>query len=51
MMVLNPGRLIDARFRAYRAFYRDIQVGMTRDQVPATRAHRYPTNAPRKPLD
>jgi len=29
---LNPW-LVDARFRAYRSFYRDIETGMTRQQV------------------
>ncbi len=44
---LNPW-LVDSRFRTYRAFYRDIEVGMTREQVLAALEHRYPTNGPRK---
>ena len=40
--------LVDGRFRTYKRFYRDIQVGMTREQVLATMEQRYPTNGPRK---
>jgi Zn-dependent protease with chaperone function len=41
--------LVDSRFRTYRAFYQDIKVGMTREQVLATLENRYPANGPRKP--
>ncbi|HOX55354.1 MAG TPA: hypothetical protein P5205_01565 [Candidatus Paceibacterota bacterium] len=40
--------LVDGRFRTYKRFYRDIQVGMTREQVLAAMEQRYPTNGPRK---
>jgi hypothetical protein len=40
--------LIDGRFRTYKRFYGDIQVGMTREQVLAAMEVRYPTNGPRK---
>ena len=38
----------DRRFRTYKRFYRDIQVGMTREEVLAAMEQRYPTNGPRK---
>ncbi len=34
--------LVDGRFRTYKAFYRDIHVGMTKDQVFAALDRRYP---------
>jgi hypothetical protein len=40
--------LVDGRFRTYKRFYRDIQVGMTREQVLAAMEQRYPTNRLRK---
>lgn len=40
--------LVDGRFRTYKRFYSDIQVGMTREQVLAAMEQRYPTNGPRK---
>ena len=40
--------LVDARFRTYKAFYHDIQVGMTREQVLAAMVQRYPADGPRK---
>ena len=40
--------LFDARFRTHKAFYRDIQVGMTRDQVLAAMETRYPQNGKRQ---
>jgi hypothetical protein len=40
--------LVDGRFRAYKRFYSDIQVGMTREQVLATMELFYPTDGPRK---
>jgi hypothetical protein len=44
---LNPW-LVDARFRTYRAFYHDIQIGMTRAEVMAVMDRHYPTNGPRQ---
>lgn len=38
----------DARFRVYRGFYDDIQVGMTRQQVQERLARRYPPEGPRR---
>lgn len=43
---LNPW-LVDARFRTYRAFYRDIEVGMSRADVQKLLAEHYPTNGVR----
>jgi hypothetical protein len=43
---LNPW-LVDARFRAYRSFYRDIETGMTRQQVMELVHRHYPTGGPR----
>jgi hypothetical protein len=40
--------LFDSRYRTYKAFYGDIQVGMTRDQVFATIEARYPQNGKRQ---
>jgi hypothetical protein len=40
--------LVDGRFRTYKRFYRDIQVGMTREQVLAAMERRYPSDGPRK---
>jgi hypothetical protein len=34
--------LVDGRFRTYKAFYSDIQIGMTRDEVFAVLDRRYP---------
>lgn len=39
---------VDRRFRAYKAFYQEIQVGMTREQVLAAMERRYPKDGPRK---
>ena len=47
-LAFNPW-LADARFRTYRAFYRDIEIGMTRQQVLTVMEQRYPTNGSRKP--
>jgi hypothetical protein len=46
-VALNPG-LVDARFRTYQAFYRDIETGMTRAEVLAAMERHYPTNGPRQ---
>lgn len=40
--------VFDARFRAYRAFYCDIEAGMTRADVFATLDRRYPRSGPRQ---
>jgi hypothetical protein len=40
--------LIDGRFRAYKHLYREIQVGMTRDQVMAILDQVYPADGARK---
>jgi hypothetical protein len=40
--------LVDGRFRTYKAFYRDIDVGMTREQVFSAMERRYPKDGPRK---
>jgi len=40
--------LVDGRFRTYKRFYGDIQVGMTREQVLTAMEQRYPTNGPRE---
>jgi hypothetical protein len=34
--------LVDGRYRTYKGFYRDIQIGMTRDEVFAVLDRRYP---------
>lgn len=41
--------LVDGRFRTYKAFYREIQVGMTREQVYSALERRYPRDGPRQP--
>lgn len=46
MVALNPG-LTDSRFRTYQAFYRDIEVGMARQQVMALARHHYPVGGAR----
>ena len=46
-LAIHP-ELVDGRFRTYKAFYSDIRVGMTREQVLAAMEQRYPTNSPRK---
>jgi hypothetical protein len=40
-VVFHP-ELVDGRFRTYKAFYSDIQIGMTRDEVLAVLDRRYP---------
>jgi hypothetical protein len=40
--------LVDGRFRTYKAFYRDIQIGMTRDDVIAALNRHYPKSGPRQ---
>ena len=45
--ILHP-ELFDARFRAYKGFYRDIRVGMTRDDVLAALERRYPPGGQRQ---
>ncbi len=45
---LKP-ELIDGRLRTYKRFYRDIQVGMPRDQVLELIDQHYPFDSPRYP--
>ena len=40
--------LWDARYRAYKAFYRDIELGMSREQVLALMEQHYPATGPRR---
>ncbi len=47
VLALHP-ELIDGRFRTYKAFYRDIQIGMTRAEVLAAMDRRYPKSGPRQ---
>jgi len=46
-VALNP-ELVDGRFRTYKAFYADIQIGMSREQVLAAMERRYPKGGPRQ---
>ncbi len=39
---------VDARFRSYKAFYAEIQPGMTRDEVMALQTRVYPEGGPRQ---
>ncbi len=39
---------VDDRFRTYKAFYRDVQIGMTRAQVFSALERRYPAGGPRQ---
>ena len=45
--VFHP-ELVDGRFRTYKAFYGDIQIGMTRDEVFAALDRRYPKSGARQ---
>lgn len=38
---------LDARFRSYKMFYTDIQLGMTKDEVMTVQAKHYPEGGPR----
>lgn len=40
--------LVDGRFHTYKAFYSDIQIGMTRDEVFAVIDRRYPKTGARQ---
>ena len=40
--------LVDGRFRTYKAFYSDIRIGMTRDEVFAALDRRYPKSGSRQ---
>lgn len=46
-LVFHP-ELIDGRFRTYKAFYRDIQIGMTHDDVFVALEKRYPKSGTRQ---
>jgi hypothetical protein len=41
-------QFVDGRFRTYKAFYRDIQIGMTREQVFTILDRHYPKSGPRQ---
>ena len=43
----DPG-LVDGRYRTYKAFYRDIRIGMTRDEVFAVLDSDYPAGGARQ---
>jgi len=47
VLAMNPW-LVDSRYRTYRAFYRDIQLGMTRDEVIALIDRHYPLTGARQ---
>jgi hypothetical protein len=47
LVALHP-ELVDGRFRTYKAFYRDIQIGMTRDEVLAVLDQHYPASGARQ---
>lgn len=47
LLMLKP-ELIDARFRTYKAFYRDIEIGMKREDVDALLERRYPAGGERQ---
>lgn len=47
LMAMHP-EWMDGRYRSYKAFYAEIQLGMTRDEVMAVQAKLYPENGPRK---
>lgn len=40
--------LVDGRFRTYKDFYSDIQIGMTKEEVLGLRDRRYPEGGTRK---
>ena len=40
--------LVDARVRAYKAFYSDVRVGMTRDELSTLLQRDYPEGGPRQ---
>jgi len=40
--------LVDARKRAYKSFYREIHVGMTREDVSSLLQRAYPSSGPRQ---
>ncbi len=46
MRAMHP-EWVDARFRSYKTFYDDIQLGMTREEVLAVQATHYPEGGPR----
>ncbi len=46
IVALNPW-MADARFRTYRAFYQDVEVGMSKADVQKLLAEYYPTNGAR----
>lgn len=48
VFVASHPELIDGRFRTYKAFYRDIQIGMTRDEVLSVLDRHYPASGIRQ---
>jgi hypothetical protein len=46
-LMFHP-ELVDGRFRTYKRFYRDIEAGMTREQVLAAMERHYPAIGPRE---
>ena len=48
VIVNHNSWLVDARFRAYRSFHRDIEYGMTRQQVIELLHRHYPAGGPRR---
>ena len=47
VVVLMYPEWVDARFRSYKAFYADIQLGMTREEVMNVQDKLYPEGGPR----
>jgi hypothetical protein len=39
---------VDARFRSYKAFFADIRLGMTREEIMALQLQHYPAGGPRQ---
>ncbi len=48
VFVMFHPELVDARFRTYKRFYHDIEIGMTREQVLAAMDRFYPASGLRK---
>lgn len=47
LIAFHP-ELADARYRTFKAFFRDIRIGMTRKQVLSIMDHHYPAEGRRK---
>lgn len=48
MLLASRPEVIDGRFKTYKEFYRDIQIGMTKEEVFAALDRRYPKAGPRQ---